>query len=333
MVKKKLAFVDHNYHKKTRSGDFLRELFSENFIIDDHWWTYGEEKELIKYLVNYENIFFFQTLIPLYDLVKLKEKNLMWAPMYDNLSFDWKYWKKIEYTNIKLLCFSKKIKLQADKLRCPNIELKYFINPKRIELNISQRTLNIFFWYRNDLKLNDWIHLFDLSKVNKIVYLDLPDPGRKSENIDKIMLNKYKIQLVKPNSFIKKNEYMEYVKNCDVFISPRKQEGIGMGFLEALSMGKYVVSNDDCTMNEYLTDKKIGFLIKKKNKELIDYNDIVNNVNYRVQFAQNGYLQWIKQKNEILNFFSINLKKKKKNLFVYMLFFLDFVKFYLKKLK
>ena len=328
MAKKKLAFVDHNYHKKTRSGDFLREILSGYFIIDDYWWSLGEETKLIKYLKNYENIFFFQTLIPLYDLLKLKGRNLMWAPMYDNLSFDWKYWKKIKYTNIKLLCFSKKIKLHADKLGCPNIGLKYFFRPKEIKFKNHQKALNIFFWYRKNLKLDDWICLFDLNKINKIIYFDSPDPGTKSETIDKIILKKYKIELIK-SPFLPKNKYIEYVKNCDVFISPRKQEGIGISFLEAISMGKYIVANNDSTMNEYITDKKIGFLIKE-NEELIDHDDIINNLNYRIQFSKNGYLQWIKQKNEIINFFLKNLKKKKRNLFIEILFFLDVIKFYIK---
>ena len=56
MVKKKLAFVDHNYHKKTRCADFLREIFSEHFIIDDYWWSLSEETKLIKPLKNYANI-------------------------------------------------------------------------------------------------------------------------------------------------------------------------------------------------------------------------------------------------------------------------------------
>ena len=46
MAKKKLAFVDHNYHKKTRSGDFLREIFSKDFIIEDFWWSLKEESKL-----------------------------------------------------------------------------------------------------------------------------------------------------------------------------------------------------------------------------------------------------------------------------------------------
>ena len=251
--------------------------------------------------------------------------------MYDNLHFDWKYWKKIKYTNIKILCFSKKIKLHADKLGCQNIGLKYFIRPKEMGVKTPQKTLNIFFWYRNDLKLSDWIGLFDLNKINKIIYFDCPDPGRKSEEFDKITLDKYKIEFVK-KSFLPHTQYIEYVKNCDVFISPRKQEGIGMGFLEAISLGKYIVSNDDSTMNEYITDRKIGFLINKKKENSIDYNDIINSVNYRTQFAKNGYLQWLKQKNEIINFFLNNLNKRKKNWFTEILFFLDFIKFYIKKL-
>jgi len=97
-------------------------------------------------------------------------------------------------------------------------------------------------------------------------------------------------------------------------------------------MGKYIVSNDDSTMNEYVTNKNIGFLINKKKEKLIDYDDIINNVNYRTQFAKNGYLQWLKQKNEIINFFLSNLNKRKKNWFTEILFFLDLINIYLKKL-
>ena len=79
-------------------------------------------------------------------------------------------------------------------------------------------------------------------------------------------------------------------------------------------------------MNEYITNKKIGFLINNKSEKLIDYNDILDNVNYRIQFAKNGYSQWLTQKNEIINFFSSNLNKEKKNWFMEILFFLDFIK-------
>ena len=38
MEKKRLAYVDYWSHKYTKSGDFLREIFSEEFEITDFWW-------------------------------------------------------------------------------------------------------------------------------------------------------------------------------------------------------------------------------------------------------------------------------------------------------
>ena len=35
--KQHLAFVDHSFHIKTRSGDFLRNIFKEKYIINDYW--------------------------------------------------------------------------------------------------------------------------------------------------------------------------------------------------------------------------------------------------------------------------------------------------------
>ena len=88
MVKGSLAYIDHNFHKKTRSGDFLRKIFKKEYIIDNFWWSLSDENKLIKKLNSYDNFFFFQTLIPFRHLLFLKNKNLMWAPMYDNLPQD-----------------------------------------------------------------------------------------------------------------------------------------------------------------------------------------------------------------------------------------------------
>ena len=103
-----------------------------------------------------------------------------------------------------------------------------------------------------------------------------------------------------------------------------------MGFLEAISMGKYIVSNNDSTMNEYILDEKIGHLISHKNP--IIYNNINNYSDYRIQFAKNGYLEWINKKNQILTFFEKKIKSNEKNLFTEILFKLDLIKNYLKKI-
>ena len=37
MGKEKLVFVDHIFHTKSRSGDFLREIFKKHYEIIDVW--------------------------------------------------------------------------------------------------------------------------------------------------------------------------------------------------------------------------------------------------------------------------------------------------------
>ena len=74
--RKQLAFVDMEFHRKTKSGDFLRELFSDIFIIHDFWFdgTVKSAAKLMNDLVHFEYIFFFQALMPYRDMMFLRKK-------------------------------------------------------------------------------------------------------------------------------------------------------------------------------------------------------------------------------------------------------------------
>ena len=43
MEKKRLAYVNYWYHRYSKSGDFLREILSEEFEITDFWWKPNEK--------------------------------------------------------------------------------------------------------------------------------------------------------------------------------------------------------------------------------------------------------------------------------------------------
>jgi len=52
MQKKRLAYIDYWSHQDTKSGDFLREILSEEFEITDFWWKPNEKiplGEIIKF--------------------------------------------------------------------------------------------------------------------------------------------------------------------------------------------------------------------------------------------------------------------------------------------
>ncbi len=310
MIKESLAYVDHNFHKKTRSGDFLREIFKKEYIVDNFWWSLSDENKLIKKLNSYDNFFFFQTLLPFRHLLILKNKNLMWAPMYDNLPQDSFYWKKIKYLNIKILCFSKKVEKIAIKHNCDYVKLKYFIKPK-IQNAKKKNKFSIFFWFRKDISIKDWINLFNQNDIKKIVYFNCPDPGVNSEMLTKDFKKKYLIEIIK-KKFLKKNEYYKLLKNTDIFISPRKQEGIGMSFVEAMSLGKYVIGFNDATMNEYIINNKIGLLINSKKKSF--KRELINkNFDYRKKYMNSIYKKWETDKIKILNFFNKKNNIQRKN--------------------
>ena len=95
-MKKEIAFIDHNFHKKSRSADFLREIFKKKYRIKNYWWSLKEQYQLINKIKKYNNFFFFQSLLPLDDMIKIRDKNIIWAPMYDNLNMTDNYWRKIK---------------------------------------------------------------------------------------------------------------------------------------------------------------------------------------------------------------------------------------------
>ena len=319
MGKEKLVFVDHTFHIKSRSGDFLRKIFKQHYKIINIW--VDKKLNFDKKIYDHENIFFFQIFPPLRVLNKLKNKNLMWAPMYDSphypIGFSPLIWRIVKLYNLKVLSFSKKISNQIKNLNINYLDLKFFIKPKNITHKKNKR-LNIFFWYRGYIDINDWIKFFDLKRINRITYFDT-EPKRNKMSL----LKNKKIEYLKSNFIKNKNNFLKLIKKSDVFICPRNKEGIGMAQVEALSMGKYLIGYDEATMNDYIKNSKIGFLFNKNTKKKVIFKNIFKYKNYRLNYAKRGYQKFDDDKKKIIKLFKKNIKKKEHPLkFIYVLFLL-----------
>jgi len=71
----------------------------------------------------------------------------------------------------------------------------------------------------------------------------------------------YELVVKGANEFLPRDEYLARLASCGVVVAPRRKEGIGLAFLEAMAMGKCVVAHDDATMNEYVADGENGLLV------------------------------------------------------------------------
>ena len=317
MKKQHLAFVDHSFHIKTRSGDFLRNIFKEKYIINDYW--VDKNLKFDKEIFDYDNIFFFQILPPLKILKKLKFKNLIWAPMYDSphhpIGFSPLLWKIAEYFNIKILSFSKKLSNQISKFNINFLDLKYFIKPSKNEIKHIKK-INILFWYRGDIDYDDWSKVLPKENISKITYFDTQSKNRLS-NFKNYKLIRY---IHKP--FASRKYFKKLIMQSNVFICPRLKEGIGMANVEAISLGKYLISNNDATMSEYIINDKIGIFYNNWKRKKLNIQNVIKFNSYRYSYALKGYKTFQKNRIKIINFVQRE-KYKDYNLNYY--FFLLFI--------
>ena len=301
IIKKKLAFIDHSFHKKTKSANFLRDLFNEHFKVDSFWddsWSGGVEFD-ISICEDYDYIFYFQVLNKIEDISKIRAK-IIWAPMYDGQRLDYLYWKYLSTTNILILAFSESIENQCKKFNIRHLYIKKYIDPDKFTKQIKFEGNNIFFWYRGGLKFNDIKNKLNPNEIDSFVYLSNPDPKYEKEIISNIDIANYKLTVVE-SKFIPKEDYLEYLYNSNIFIAPRMQEGIGMSFLEALAIGHSIIAYNDSTMNEYIINGYNGYLFDNNTDKInLKINNLILRNNQKNKKI--NYLKWFEKKNEIIKF-------------------------------
>jgi len=335
MAKERLAYVDYWSHQSTNSGDFLREILSEEFEVVNFWWK-PNEKIPIKEIDKFDYIFFFHVMFPYQIMKKFKNKKIMWAPMYDALNFRNAFfksifWKQMSNLGIKVLKFSNKITESINNLDIESLKLNYFVKPDFTLINNQEDKINVFFWDRGRIQIKDWLHLFDKNNINEIVYFANPDPGMiiSEENLSK-EYKEYNIKYVN-KKFLPKKDYLDIFEKCNVFMAPRKKEGIGMTIVEAISKGMFIVGYNDSTMNEYISDEKIGFIYDEKTIDKINYKNIIQYYEHRKKNAEFNYNKWTQDKKKIIPLLKKENKLVKK-LGYYPLFLIDDIKFVIKKI-
>ena len=154
--------------------------------------------------------------------------------MYDSPHYPMGYsnllWDIVEYYNIKIISFSRNILIQLKKRKIKSIHLQFY-KPTNIDHKKKNEKLNIFFWYRNDLKLKYYLNYFNLSDIKNITYLTLDNLKPEEINYKNLNISYQR------KKFLNQNIFKSYLKNNDIFLCPRKKEGIGMAQVEAFSFG------------------------------------------------------------------------------------------------
>jgi hypothetical protein len=132
----KLVYVGHSYHFKTNSTafliEYLKEYFNVEVVLDESW--LGKPYPDLSFVDDdYTGIVFFQNLPPHELVSRIKNKNIIFFPMYDGSRLhDMDWWKK--YDNLKIINFSNTLHQKLLDWKLNSIYIQYFPKPETLSL-------------------------------------------------------------------------------------------------------------------------------------------------------------------------------------------------------
>jgi glycosyltransferase involved in cell wall biosynthesis len=101
-----------------------------------------------------------------------------------------------------------------------------------------------------------------------------------------------------------RKEYLDALQTANVYFAPRLYEGIGMSFIEAMTMGKCVVAVDHPTMNEYVDNGVNGYLYDLRRAQSLDLSTVREMGKKARESCSLGFKRWVAARDMILEFVS-----------------------------
>lgn len=306
---KEILFIGHSYHKKTKSSQFFIDVLSKKYKMDifyNETWENGKGLDF-KAIENkkYDAIIFWQLLPPFNYISRFKCKNLIYVPMYDHSGL-WSKSKWIFLKRFKIINFSKTLHEKHLKWKFNSLLVRYFTPMGDFQEGNQDE---IFFWQRqSDFNFETLKKLMG-EKVFKVHIHKALDPNQEFYQPSKDDEKKYSITY--STWFDSKVQMWNLIKKKGIYVAPRPLEGIGMSFLEAMSLGKAVVAIDAPTMNEYIEHNKNGYLFDLNNPKAIDFSGLSDIQKNTYAFMEQGQEVWQNSINSIFSFIEEKPKKPK----------------------
>lgn len=284
MNKIRLAFIDHAFHRKTKSSNFFVRLLIPEFDVDIYHLEDDPRDQLLLIKDNYYDIILCWQTEFCAPFFILNQFPVICIPMYDGVENvpDW-YW--IPMRQARFISFSKILHLRLKKMGIESSYVQYYgdynIRPPKAEFD----SLKGFFWQRRPQEGLDYKFarkVFSVSPSNKKSEKNPPE----GENYNGLIVSSLHIHNApdegdpldwEPDITCTVSEfshnpeiYNEFLSKSNVFLCPRKTEGIGLAMIEALARGMCVIANDAPTANEYIIHNVNGLLIDYNQSPFLD---------------------------------------------------------------
>lgn len=296
-----IAYIDHSFHKKTLSTNFLFNLLKEKHSVTPYWdesWNGGTPVKLND-LLHYDAIVCFQILPASLTNIGKRHPNITFVPMLDSYGMTAYQGRDLRPAfqnlyNIKILNFSKALHYFCQGTGLCSKYVQYWQKPVADPPALQLSGLHGFFWCRRPSQIS-WTTIRKLIGKNRFDSFHLrliPDPGEPTPEPPSLEEQRYHNITISDGWLTNKHEYESILNAANIFFAPRVEEGIGQAMLEAFCRGQCVIAPDCGTMNEYIYPQYNGILYNYKYPEEIDFSDVKNICKNSIKSSIYGFSKW-----------------------------------------
>ena len=241
--RRRVLFIDCESHKATGSSNFFAELLRRRFDVDHVFVRnkYSPKMPKRARVAEYDCVVCWQV-APTNMRALSYGKPLVYVPMYDGETGNIAKWMRSHLQGVRTISFCRAESAILKKAGLDPLDVAYY---PPVGERIEGDPKKVFFWERDGIRADDVRRMFPQGSGFEVVVRNAA--AKEGEDA--------------------RRSYLKAMSKCGVFVAPRRLEGIGLGFLEAMAMGKCVVANDAPTMNEYIANGKNGILVDIDNGE------------------------------------------------------------------
>jgi len=128
-----------------------------------------------------------------------------------------------------------------------------------------------------------------------------PDPGSPAPSLPSTEeMRKYNITT--STWFENKKDLLDILERSNIYFAPRREEGIGQSFLEAMARGQCVVAPDNGTMNEYIIHGLNGLLYSHDHVTPLDFSCFEELGRNAQKSVESGAARWREQEKRVEDF-------------------------------
>lgn len=325
---KKVLYVGHVYHKKTKSAGFVQELLKEKYEL---YYFYDDPQSAARFeelaelpVREFDMVVMWQVMPSVKEMKKyISFKTGIFFPMYDYYAgctpLSNPIWN--EYRNFTIINFSRAMYRDLRKAGFDARYLQYFPKPaETFDPENSGDPEGLYFWQRvtklNIFTVYNVFNKFPLKKLHIHKVLDPAERFTEVPTAENDFCSWYfkGIDISESTWYDTREEMKKDIEAHALYFAPRFHEGIGMSFLEAMAMGRCVVAPDYPTMNEYIRHGENGFLYDGEARKPLELTaEQIRTVQKNAyEYIKAGYQRWEADKYKIFDWVEAACNKKEK---------------------